>query len=123
LIPFQDKGEVHGRGEIEEKVGTSPQQLVVNEVAQEGIVGAAGFAQEASENYFPYLTTSYAIYLTRIIWRSFKSTFCDVFRNRLILLAAPRNTLCILIISAMGFSLYPNQLSLTRTSVGYVLQY
>jgi hypothetical protein len=36
--------------------------LVVNEVAEEGTIGAAGLAHEASgKNYFPDVTTSYAI--------------------------------------------------------------
>src|SRR5512135_2537912 len=38
------KGEVHGPGEIEEEVGAPTQQLVVDEVAEKGAVGAAGLA-------------------------------------------------------------------------------
>jgi sugar (pentulose or hexulose) kinase len=43
-------------------MGALPQQLVINEVAEEGAVGAAGFAHVASGKiYFPDITTSYAI--------------------------------------------------------------
>jgi len=41
-------------------MGAPTQQLVVNKVAEEGTVGAAGFAHDASwKYYFPDITTSY----------------------------------------------------------------
>src|SRR5512139_2338644 len=43
-----DEGEVYGSGEIGEEVRAPTQQLVVDEVAEEGTVGAAGLAHEAS---------------------------------------------------------------------------
>ena len=58
-----DKGEVHGSGEIGEEMGAATQQLIVNEAAEEGAVGAAGLAHEASGKiYFPDITTSYVFW-------------------------------------------------------------
>ena len=58
-----DEGEVYSSGKIGEEMGAPTQQLVVNEVAEEGTVGAAGLAHEPSgKYYFPDITTSYAIW-------------------------------------------------------------
>ncbi len=43
-----DKGKVHGPGEFGQEVGAPTQQLVVDEVAKEGTVGAAGLVHKAS---------------------------------------------------------------------------
>jgi hypothetical protein len=55
-----DKGKVHGRGEVMEEMGTSAEQLLINEVSQEGTVGAAGFSHGTSrdEYYFSGITIS-----------------------------------------------------------------
>ncbi len=43
-------------------MGAPTQQLVIDEVAEKGAVGAAGFAHDTSGKiYFPDITTSYAI--------------------------------------------------------------
>jgi len=39
-----DKGEIHGPGQLVEKIGTPLQQPVINEVPEEGAVGATGLA-------------------------------------------------------------------------------
>jgi hypothetical protein len=55
-----DKGKVHGPGQIVEKMGASPEQLIIDEVAEEGTIGAAGLAHGASREkyYFPDITIS-----------------------------------------------------------------
>ena len=51
-----DEGEVHSSGEIEEEVGASVQQLVIDKVAEKGAVGTAGLAHGASGKIiFPIL--------------------------------------------------------------------
>ena len=43
-----DKGEVHCSAELVKEMGTTPEKLIANEVAQEGAIGAAGLTQGAS---------------------------------------------------------------------------
>lgn len=53
-----DESKVLGPGELIEEMGAPAQKLIIDEVAQEGVVGAAGLAHVASrEIYFPDITT------------------------------------------------------------------